>query len=456
MTFPNRTTNLHLVLKKRFAASVNILLQGNIMEQMAHLIIDGKDYDFPIIVGSEGEKGIDVSTLRARTGYITVDESFANTGICRSSITFIDGEKGILRYRGIPVEELAAKSTFVESAYLVIHGRLPLEKELKDFSQILNNASLLHEDLQHFFIGFPNNAHPMALLSTIVASLSQFYPVPEDFSAELENQFMANLISQTRTIAAFSYKKSIGEPFVYPSYKYFFTQNFLNMMFSSPVRGYVHDPDIIRALELFLILHLDHEQNCSTSTVRMVGSSGANIYSSISAAISALWGPLHGGANQAVVADLKRFVKEKTNIKQMMDDVKNKKRKLMGFGHRVYKNFDPRARILKEACDKIVNKPGYTDPLFDVARQIEEVASNDAYFLSRKLYPNVDFYSGLLLRAIGIPVNMFTVLFAIGRMPGWLAQWKEMYNSPNKKINRPRQIYIGNNIKHYEPMNERK
>ncbi|NLE68268.1 MAG: citrate synthase [Lentisphaerae bacterium] len=426
------------------------------MEKTARLIVDGKEYEFPLIEGTEGERGIDISTLRARTGYLALDETYANTGICRSSITFIDGEKGILRYRGIPIEELAAKSTFVESAYLVIHGRLPSEKELGDFSELLNKSSLLHEDLQHFFIGFPNNAHPMALLSTIVASLSQFYPVPENFSPEIENQFIANLISQTRTIAAFSYKKSIGEPFVYPSYKYRFTQNFLNMMFSSPVRGYEHDPDIIRALELFLILHLDHEQNCSTSTVRMVGSSGANIYSSISAAICALWGPLHGGANQAVVADLERFVREKTDIRKMMDEVKSKKRKLMGFGHRVYKNRDPRAIILKEACNKIVNKPGYTDPLFDVASQIEEIALTDDYFISRRLYPNVDFYSGLVLRAINIPVNMFTVLFAIGRMPGWLAQWKEMSDNPNKKISRPRQIYTGRTINHYVPMSARK
>ena len=426
------------------------------MKKTARLTVDGKEYEFPLVEGTEGEKAIDISNLRARTGYIALDETYANTGSCRSAITFIDGEKGILRFRGIPIEELAANSTFVESAYLVIHGRLPLEKELIEFSELLNKSSLLHEDLQHFFNGFPNNAHPMALLSTIVASLSQFYPVPEDFSDEIENQFIANLISQTRTIAAFSYKKSIGEPFVYPSYKYRFTQNFLNMMFSSPVREYTHDPDIIRALELFLILHLDHEQNCSTSTVRMVGSSEANIYSSISAAICALWGPLHGGANQAVVADLERFAREKTDIRKIIGEVKNKKRKLMGFGHRVYKNFDPRAAILKEACYKIVNKHGCTDPLFDVAMRIEEMAAADDYFLSRKLYPNVDFYSGLILRAIGIPVNMFTVIFAIGRMPGWLAQWKEMYDSPNKKINRPRQIFTGKTLNHYIPMSARK
>jgi len=425
------------------------------MADTATLTIDGQTYEFPVITGSEGERGIDVSTLRDRTGCITLDDSYSNTGSCTSKITFIDGEKGILRYRGIAIEELAAKSTFVESAYLVIHGCLPNEKELLDFSKLLNKSSLLHEDLQHFFIGFPNNAHPMALLSTIVASLSQFYPVPEEFSPEIENQFIANLISQTRTIAAFSYKKSIGEPFVYPSYKYLFTQNFLNMMFSSPVREYVHDPDIIRALELFLILHLDHEQNCSTSTARMVGSSGANIYSSISAAIGALWGPLHGGANQSVVRDLERYVNEKTNIRQLMEDVKTKKRKLMGFGHRVYKNFDPRAIILKDACDRIVNKPGQADPLFDVARQIEEIALKDDYFISRKLYPNVDFYSGLVLRAIGIPVNMFTVLFAIGRMPGWLAQWKEMHDNPEKKISRPRQVYTGKTLQHWVPMHTR-
>ena len=425
------------------------------MSTKAKLIVEDKELELPVIMGSEGEKGIDISSLRSETGYITYDNGYLNTGSCKSNITFIDGEKGILRYRGIPVEVLAEKSTFVETAYLVIHGHLPPREELQIFSKRLNSSSLLHEDLKHFFNAFPNHAHPMAILSTIVASLSQFYPIPEKFDIEIENQFIANLISQVRTIAAFSFKKSIGEPFVYPSIKYRFVENFLNMMFSSPVKEYKYDDDILRALEVFLILHVDHEQNCSTSTVRMVGSSGSNIYSAISAGICALWGPRHGGANQEVIASLDEIYNSKINVNSYIEDVKNKKRKLMGFGHRVYKNFDPRAKILKEICHNLLKKEGMIDPLFDLAMQIEDIALSDDYFISRKLYPNVDFYSGLILRAIGIPTDMFTVLFAIGRMPGWLAHWKEMHDSQETKIYRPRQIYTGKTINSHKPITER-
>lgn len=425
------------------------------MNTKAKLIVEDKELELPVVVGTEGEKGIDISSLRSQTGYITYDNGYLNTGSCKSGITFIDGEKGILRYRGIPVEELAEKSTFIEAAYLVIHGHLPSREELQTFSKRLNSSSLLHEDLKHFFDAFPNHAHPMAILSTIVASLSQFYPIPEKFDIEIENQFIANLISQVRTIAAFSYKKSIGEPFVYPSIKFRFVENFLNMMFSSPVKEYRYDDDILRALEVFLILHLDHEQNCSTSTVRMVGSSGSNIYSAISAGICALWGPRHGGANQEVIASLEEMNNSKIDTRIYLNEVKDKKRKLMGFGHRVYKNFDPRAKILKEICHNLLKKEGMTDPLFDLAMQIEDIALRDDYFISRKLYPNVDFYSGLILRAIGIPTDMFTVLFAIGRMPGWLAHWKEMNDSLETKIYRPRQIYTGNTKSDHKPITER-
>jgi len=425
------------------------------MAEFAKLILKDKSIELPVITGTEDEKAIDISDLRSKTGFITYDNGYKNTSACISSITYIDGENGILKYRGIPIEELAEKSRFVETAYLVIHGHLPTQQELDVFSRLLNKSSLLHEDLKHFYEGFPNNAHPMALLSTVVASLSQFYPIPDDFCEAIENQFIANLISQVRTIAAFSYKKSIGEPFVYPSHKYRFVENFLNMMFSSPVHEYDHDKRIINALELFLILHVDHEQNCSTSTVRMVGSSGANIYSAVSAAISALWGPLHGGANQAVIHSLEGIVKSGENINTIIDKVKNKNFRLMGFGHRVYKNFDPRAKILKKACDELFAYLGIDDPLFETAQRIEEIALKDDYFISRNLYPNVDFYSGLILRAIGIPINMFTVIFAIGRMPGWLAHWKEMYDHTNKVISRPRQIYNGLTNNKYIPIEQR-
>lgn len=424
----------------------------------AKLIVDGKEHLFKIIEGAKGEHAIDISKLRDTTGYVTLDPSLGNTGSCASRITFIDGEKGILLYRGYPIEELAEKSTFVETAYLLIHGELPSKTDLPVFSNRLNESSLIHEDMRHFFTAFPKYAHPMGILATMVASLSTFYPVPDALDPEAEEQFMANLISQVRTIAAFSYKKSIGEPTVYPSIKLRYVENFLNMMFSSPVKDYRQDPDIVRAVELFLILHADHEQNCSTSTVRLVGSSLANIYSVISAGISALWGPRHGGANQEAIHMLERILSTGCSPKDFIERAKRKdqKERLMGFGHRVYKSFDPRAKILKQTCHKLLNKPGVSNPLFDIAQEIEALALKDDYFVSRNLYPNVDFYSGLILKAIGIPYDMFTVLFAIGRVPGWLAQWREMVHTDNFKIARPRQVYTGPTERHYVPIDTRK
>ncbi len=419
--------------------------------ETARLILEGKEYELPVVRGTEGERAVDISSLRKATGYITLDKGYENTGSCRSAITFIDGEKGILRYRGYPIEELAAKSTFTEVAYLLLYGELPTADQLEEFSTFLNESSLIHEDMMHFFVGFPRGSHPMGILATTVASLSTFYPIPEVLDEKAERQILANLISQVRTIAAISYKKSIGEPIVYPSYKLRYVPNFLNMMFSSPVKETRVDQDIVKAIDLFFILHADHEQNCSTSTVRLTGSSLANVYAVISAGISALWGPRHGGANQEVIAMLERIHAEHGDgtefVKRAKD--KNTTERLMGFGHRVYKSFDPRARILKDACHKLLDKPGMNDPLLEIALRLEEIALTDDYFLSRNLYPNVDFYSGLILRAAGIPYNMFTVLFSIGRTPGWLAHWREMYHGEDFRIMRPRQVYVGATTRHY-------
>ncbi len=424
----------------------------------AVLTYGGKKYHLPVIKGARGERAVDISALRAASGLITMDPGLGNTGICRSAVTFIDGEKGVLQYRGYPIEVLAERSTFVETAYLLIHGELPTRSELSVFSRRLNESSLIHEDMRHFFLAFPNHAHPMGILSTMVASLSTFYPVPDILDPEAEEQFIANLVSQVRTIAAFSYKKAIGEPMVYPSVRLRYIENFLNMMFSSPVKNYQLDEDIVRAVELLLILHGDHEQNCSTATVRFAGSSLSNIYSVISAGISALWGPRHGGANMEVIQMLEHIRGQGGNGSEFVERAKKKdsRERLMGFGHRVYKSYDPRAKILKNACHKLLNKPGIADPLFDIALQLEEIAGHDDYFLERKLYPNVDFYSGLILKAIGIPYNMFTVLFAIGRVPGWLAQWREMVHGDNFKIARPRQIYQGAAERPYIPIDSRK
>ena len=422
----------------------------------ATLTMDGRSIELPVIVGTEGEKAIDISRLRQDTGCITLDNGYGNTGACESAITFIDGEKGILRYRGYPIEDLAAKSTFVETAYLILYGELPKRGELEKFSKRLNESSLIHEDMLHFFIAFPKGAHPMGILSTMVASLSTFYPLPEEMDEETERQIIAGLVSQVRTISAISYKKSVGEPTVYPSIKLKFVENFLNMMFSSPVKDYQQDPDIVRAIELFLILHADHEQNCSTSTVRMVGSSLANIYSVVSSGVCALWGKRHGGANQQVIEMLDEIQKTGCDAKTFVDRAKDKKARLMGFGHRVYKSFDPRAKVLKEFCHKLLKKPGMNDPRFEIALKLEEIALKDEYFISRNLYPNVDFYSGLILKATGFPMDMFTVLFSIGRTPGWIAHWREMCRAEGFKISRPRQVYQGRNERRYVPISERK
>ncbi len=417
---------------------------------------DGKEEVFPVVAGSENEKAVDISSMRAKTGMITLDEGYVNTGSCRSAVTYLDGEKGILRYRGYPIEELAAKSRFVEVAYLLMYGDLPTERQLNAFSGTLNNSSLIQEDMRHFFLAFPNNAHPMSILTTMVASLSAFYPVPDEPTEDEESQIIANLVSQVRTIAAFSYKKFIGEPVVYPSYRLRFVENFLNMMFSSPVKNYQQDPDIVKAIDTFLILHADHEQNCSTSAVRITGSSLANVYAVISAGIAALWGRLHGGANQGVISMLDSIHRSGDDGRRFVEQAKDKKARLMGFGHRVYKTFDPRAMIMKDLCHKLLAKPGMADPMFDIAMRLEETALSDDYFLSRHLYPNVDFYSGLILKAAGIPFDMFTVLFAIGRTPGWLAHWREMRHQEGSRIARPRQIYVGPGLRNYVPMGKRK
>ncbi len=416
----------------------------------AKLILDGKEHDFPTTTGSEGEVGIDIAKLRAATGAITLDEGYGNTGSCKSAITFIDGERGILRYRGYPIEQLGA-ARFTEIAYLLIYGHLPNAAEFEAWRDKLTRHSLLHEDMKKFFEGFPATAHPMAMLSAMVASLSTYYPDDQDLDLNI-----VRLLAKAKTIAAFSYKKSIGQPFMYPRNGYNYAENFLHMMFSVPAEPYEVNPVVARALNLLLILHADHEQNCSTSTVRMVGSSGANLFSSISAGISALWGPLHGGANQAVIEMLERIRDDGGGYQKFIDLAKDKESgfKLMGFGHRVYKNFDPRSLILKAAADEVLDELGIDDPLLDLAKGLERVALEDSYFVERKLYPNVDFYSGILYRAMGIPTNMFTVMFALGRLPGWIAQWKEM-REEGYRINRPRQIYIGETARDWVPVERR-
>ncbi len=423
----------------------------------AVLTLDNKTYEMPTMMGVEGERAIDISKLRNQSGYVTLDDGYGNTASCESGITYIDGEQGILRYRGYPIEELAEHSRFVEVAYLLLHGDLPNSQQLSAFSTHLNESSIIHEDMHHFFNGFPRGSHPMGILATMVASLSTFYPLPDQLDDSTEMQIVVNLVSQLRTIAAFSYKKSIGEPLVYPSYKLKYVGNFINMMFSSPVRDYELDVDIVRAIDMFFILHADHEQNCSTSSVRTAGSSMANVYAVASAGISALWGQRHGGANQQVIHMLEQIHADGGDGTEFINQAKDKNSpsRLMGFGHRVYKNFDPRAMVLKKQCDKLLNKAGVSDPLFDIAKRLEECALKDDYFISRKLYPNVDFYSGLILRAAGIPTNMFTVLFAIGRMPGWMAHWREMLHSEPMIITRPRQIYVGEPLRHFQSIEQR-
>ena len=425
----------------------------------AELNIDGKIISLPTIVGTEEEKAVDIRQLRAQTGYVTLDQGYMNTGATTSAITFIDGDKGILRYRGIPIEELAEKSTFVETAYLLIYGKLPNKPELDKWRTQLTRHSMIHEDMKRFFDGYPSTAHPMAILSAMVCSLSSYYPESLDVrNKEMNDINIARLIAKVRTIAAYTLKKSVGQPFVYPKNSLAYCANFLNMMFSIPAEPYEIDEDIVKVLNQLFILHADHEQNCSTSTVRLVGSAQANVYASVAAGICALWGPLHGGANQEVLEMLEVIQRDGGGPKKFIELAKKKDSgfRLMGFGHRVYKNYDPRAKVIKSACDKVLPKMKKQDPLLDIARHLEEEALKDPYFVERKLYPNVDFYSGIIYRAIGIPTNMFTVMFAIGRLPGWLAQWKEMVEDPNTKIGRPRQIYTGPVLSPYVPIEERK
>lgn len=413
------------------------------------LKIGDREIQLPVVTGTEGEKAFDITQLRKQTGFITIDPGFMNTGACYSSITFVDGERGILRYRGIPIEELVKTGSFVQVAYLLVHGTMPDEKQRRDFSEMLNINSLLHEDMRHFFDHFPRGAHPMHILSTMINALAAFYPNVDLQSMEEDIELStARLISTVRTMAALAYKKSIGEPVVYPRHDLSYCANFLNMMFDSPVNPYKISPEAVRVLNVLLILHADHEQNCSTTTVRTIGSAQVNLYATISAGISALSGPLHGGANQEVVEMLRR-IEHGGSIEKFIEQVKDKNNptRLMGFGHRVYKTFDPRAKIIKKECHAFLKKMHIKDPLLDVALELEKIALNDDYFISRNLYPNVDFYSGIVYRALGIPENMFTVMFALARLPGWIAHWKEMIGA-NTKIVRPRQIYIGRGITH--------
>ena len=426
--------------------------------EQASLSLEGQSVELPIIVGSEGEKALDISRLRSGTGFITLDEGYVNTGSTTSGITFLNGEEGILRYRGYPIEELAARCDFIEVAYLLIYGELPKKPEIDTFRHSLSNHSMIHEDMRSFYNGFPRDAHPMAIVGSVVGALSTFYQDSLDVRDPKQVEVSVHrLLAKLPTIAAYSYKKSIGQPFIYPRNDRSYCENFLEMMFAVPCEEYEIDPDFTNALEMLLVVHADHEQNCSTSTVRMVGSSDANLFASISAGVSALWGPLHGGANQACVQMLEQIVADGGDVKKYVELAKKKGSgfRLMGFGHRVYKNFDPRATLIKATCDKLLAKIDRNDPLFDIAQQLEEVARADDYFIERKLYPNVDFYSGVIYRAMGIPEQMFTVLFAMGRLPGWIAHWMEMHRSPTNRICRPRQVYSGETCRKFVPLDQR-
>jgi citrate synthase len=409
----------------------------------ATLTVGDKKIEFPVIVGSEGESAIDITHLRADTGHITFDPAYGNTGACQSAITFIDGEKGILRYRGIPIEQLAEKSDFIETAWLLIFGKLPTRSERQRFSARLSANAHVHEGFKRHFEGFPQDAPPMAILSAMINVAACFNSDAVNPNGDAFEESAARLISKVRTIAAYTYRVTKGLPYIYPDPKLPYVANFLHMMFSMPYAPYEVHKEVEDALNLILLLHADHEQNCSTSTVRMVGSSRANLFASCAAGVCALWGPLHGGANVEVLDMLDTIHKGGVTAEDYLKQVKEKKVLLYGFGHRVYKNFDPRAKILKESSDKVLAKLGVKDPLLDIARKLEELALKDSYFVDRKLYPNVDFYSGIIMKAIGIPVNLFTVLFAVGRMPGWIAQWKEQREEPGGRIARPRQIYVG-------------
>ncbi|MEM9825182.1 MAG: citrate synthase [Planctomycetota bacterium] len=417
-----------------------------------------QEVDLPIVEGTEGERGIDISKLRAKTGLVTLDEGYVNTGSTRSAITYLNGEQGILHYRGYPIEQLAKQSDFIETAFLLIYGELPTSAQAAEFHKGIHEHTMIHEDMKSFYNGFPRDAHPMAILASVVGALSTFYQDKIDVQNDEHVEIcIYRLLAKLPTIAAYSYKKSMGQPFIYPNNDLDYCENFLHMMFATPASDYLVDPDFAEALNLLFIVHADHEQNCSTSTVRLVGSSNANLYASISAGINALWGPLHGGANEAVVKMLTEIAQDGGNVAKYVDMAKDKSNnfRLMGFGHRVYKNFDPRATIIKASCDKLLKKLSLDDPLFEVAQKLEEVALQDEYFVERKLYPNVDFYSGVIYRAMGIPVQMFTVLFALGRLPGWIAHWREMHANPNFRINRPRQIYTGSNERNYASISDR-
>jgi citrate synthase len=428
------------------------------MGEIAKLELNGVTYEFPVIEGSENEKAIDISSLRGKTGYITIDPGFKNTGSTTSSITYLDGEEGVLRYRGYPIEQLAEKASFLEVAYLLIYGDLPTEAELTKFTHSITKHTLVHEDMKQFFEAYPAKAHPMGVLASMVSSLSTFYPesLNQDRTEEEKDLTIHRLIAKLPTLAAWSYKNAMRHPFMYPKNDLDYCANFMHMMFAMPTEEYKVDPVIVSALNKLLILHADHEQNCSTATVRVVGSAKTNLYSSISAGISALWGPLHGGANQAVLEMLEKIQNDGGDVDKWVKKAKDKDDsfRLMGFGHRVYKNFDPRAKIIKKACDDILEKLNINDPLLKIAKQLEQVALEDDYFKSRNLYPNVDFYSGIIYRALGIPTEMFTVMFALGRLPGWISQWKEM-NEAGEPIGRPRQIYTGATPRDYVEVSKR-
>ena len=428
------------------------------MADKAQLRVGDKTIDLEVLVGSEGERAIDIRKLRDSTGVITFDPGYANTGSCQSAITFIDGDKGILRYRGIPIEELASKSTLLDVAYLLIYGLLPTKEELYRFVESIRRHSMLHEDMKRFYGALPKDAHPMAACSAAVGALATFYPDSLDHHDRRQVEISVHrLIAKLPTIAGYAYKHSIGQPFMYPNNRLEYVGNLLYMLFANPCEEYQVDPVVEKAIDLLLILHADHEQNCSTSTVRLVGSSNANLFAAISAGINALWGPLHGGANQAVIQMLERIRDEGLNARQFVDRAKDKQdtTRLMGFGHRVYKNFDPRMKIIKKASDEVLVKLGVNNKLLEIAKELEEIALKDEYFIERKLYPNVDFYSGVIYNAIGTPANMFTVIFAIGRLPGWIAHWSEMHADHDTKIGRPRQVYIGEKQRSWVPISKR-
>ena len=428
------------------------------MSETVQLVIDDKSYELPVVEGSENEKAIDISKLRAQTGYITLDTGYKNTGATTSGITFLDGEKGILRYRGYPIEQLAEKADFLEVAYLLIYGDLPSTNEYSDFKKNITNHTLIHEDMRVFLEAYPTKAHPMGILAASLSTISTFYPEAQNPNRPKEaiDLTIHRLLAKVPTLAAWAYKNAVGQPVVYPKNKYDYCENFVNMMFSLPAYEYSPDPVVVNALNKLLILHADHEQNCSASTVRIVGSSQANLYASVSSGVSALWGPLHGGANQAVIEMLETIMNDGGGLMKWINKAKDKQDpfRLMGFGHRVYKNFDPRAKIIKKAADDVLSKMGIVDPVLEIAKELEEVALNDDYFKSRGLYPNVDFYSGIIYRALDIPTEMFTVMFALGRLPGWIAQWKEM-SEENQPIGRPRQVYTGAKERDYLDINKR-